>query len=106
MDAAVCYLAALQADNGSVHPNPEHTDLAAQPMSHQITALVRACAARGDASTRCVLDGLVAYRISPDSGDPDRVYNNEQKVQNTGSAPDYLFALGAYLSLDVPKKRE
>jgi len=99
IDAAVRYLLDLQAENGSICPNAEHRGLSAEHMAHQITALAAVCAVRPDPLVRSALDGLVAYRISPESGDPDNSYNNEQRVVNTGNAPGYLFALGAYLRL-------
>ena len=99
LDAAQRYLIALQAADGSLHPNPDHTDVPSHIMYDQLGGLIRAVESRHDPVVRNTLDGLLTYRISSESGDPDRVYNNEKGVWGIGNSPSYIYALGAYLSL-------
>jgi rhamnogalacturonyl hydrolase YesR len=102
MDACQNYLLALQAADGSLHPNPEHSSETSRLMYDQLGGMIRACESRPDPAMRRALDGLVAYRISDASGDPDLVYNQEKGVWGKGNATSYIYALGAYLALDGP----
>jgi hypothetical protein len=52
---------------------------------------------------RACLNGLTAYRISPESGDPDKLFNNEKGYWLYGCSPWYVYALGMQLNLTAEK---
>jgi rhamnogalacturonyl hydrolase YesR len=96
--AAVRYLVHLQQPTGALSPNAEIT----QPSS-AITDALQAAAllyeGLHDGPTLNLIHGLVRYRLSPASGDPDLFHNNEHSVTMKGHACDSLCGLGAYLAL-------
>jgi hypothetical protein len=97
--ASLYYACRLQMDNGAIHPNPEHLDKPSHLMFEIMVGLVTAARCLDDPAIQICLDGLAAYRISPESGDPDQLFNNEKGYWLFGCSPWYVYALGAYLRL-------
>jgi hypothetical protein len=95
--ASLAYFFKLQMINGAVFPNPESMEKPSHLMFEIIAGLVQAAECLPDQAIRESLHGLVAYRITPESGDPDKLFNNEKGYWLLGCSPWYICALGAYL---------
>jgi|GEM_PF-1519129 len=95
--ASLFYACQLQMENGAIHPNPDNLDKPSHLMFEIIVGLVTALNTLDHPSLRNCLNGLVTYRISPESGDPDKLFNNEKDYWLLGCSPWYVYALGAYL---------
>ncbi len=102
LHASLSYACQLMMENGAIHPNPENLDKPSHLMFEIIVGIVMAQRFRSDPALRSCLDGLIAYRISAESGDPEKLYNNEKGYWLYGCSPWYIYALGAYLALTAP----
>lgn len=94
--ASVALLASLQQADGSLVHQPGSTEIA-QLYSEIIVALVDSLRVLTDDGVRRILDGIVAYRMSPQAGDPDRMYNQEKGYWIKGWSTSYVHAYGVYL---------
>ncbi len=97
--ASLGYFTRLQMENGAVHPNPDNLDKTSHLMFEIIVGVVTTLQGLNVPGLRASLNGLVTYRISPESGDPDKLLNNEKGYWLFGCSPWYVCALGAYLGL-------
>ena len=97
--ASLSYALHLQTDNGAIHPNPDNLDKPSHLMFEIMVGLGTAARCLDDPAILACLNGLTAYRVSPESGDPDRLFNNEKGYWLYGCSPWYVYALGMWLNL-------
>jgi hypothetical protein len=102
LHASLSYACRLMMENGAIHPNPENLDKPSHLMFEIIVGVAMAQRFLNNPALRSCLDGLMAYRISTESGDPEKLYNNEKGYWLYGCSPWYIYALGAYLALTAP----
>ncbi len=93
--ASIALVGSLQQADGSLLHRPGSTEIA-QLYSEIIVALVDSLRVLDDEGVREILDGVVAYRMSPEAGDPDRMYNQEKGYWIEGWSTSYVYAYGVY----------
>lgn len=102
--AAARYFVRLQTETGAIYPNPETREPSAA-VGYAIASLSLCVTLFDDPALETALRGFVQYRVSPESGDVDGSYNNEQKTTSTGHADTVLYAIGAYIEARQRAKR-
>ena len=95
--ASIAHIGSLQQPDGSLLHRPGSAEIA-QFYPQVIVALVEGLGALDDGGIREILDGVIAYRMSSEAGDPDRMYNQEKGVWLAGWSSSYVYAYGAYLN--------
>mgnify|MGYP006271884637 FL=1 len=95
LKASIAVLGSLQQADGSLLHRPGSTETA-QLYSEIIVALVDSLRVVDDEAVRQILDGVVSYRMSPEAGDPDRMYNQEKGYWIEGWSSSYVYAYGVY----------
>ena len=96
--AAVKYLVNLQLVTGALYPNPD-TKEASSAIGDVLQAAAMLYQTDKNPITLNLIYGLVRYRISPESGDPDLFINQEQATRRKGYASLNLHGLGTYLAM-------
>ena len=94
--ASLNHVASLQLSDGSLLHRPGSNEVA-QQYAQVIVALAESVRVLPDDGIRDVLNGVVAYRMSPEAGDPDRMYNQEKGYWIEGWSSAYVYAYGVYL---------